>query len=104
MLSASLAPRVVTPAIGQQPSATGETQIPDEPRGRFAVTLDMRGLSIRIELFVCVGEPSIYCQSNALQSSRRLEHAALPAAAVGHSVCGHVLDASHRAAIDHSHG
>src|SRR4051812_30709294 len=34
MLSASLTPNVVTPAIGQQPSATAETFSPELPRGR----------------------------------------------------------------------
>ncbi len=37
MLSASLVSSVVTPAIGQQPSATAETLSPELPRGRRAL-------------------------------------------------------------------
>src|SRR5262249_58383370 len=34
ILSASLTPTVVTPAIGQHPRATAETVMPDWPKGR----------------------------------------------------------------------
>jgi hypothetical protein len=36
MLSASVTSSVVTPAIGQQPSATGAIEEPESPSGRVA--------------------------------------------------------------------
>ena len=48
-LSASLTPRLVIPAIGQQPSATGETSSPLAPRGRSFIGSERRWVQRPVE-------------------------------------------------------